>query len=417
MIATNNRSQFWRISDWRIGFKLPFFFLLLTVIPVVFIGLFVINLSRGALLDQGISTLQSASHSTAQRIDEELGEQREFIRVIGLLPELVRYIQNPSDPVARDAAQRVLTAAAEKSSDYESVALVNREGTIILSSVAGDVGADVRFRPYFQEAFRGTSYISDPSISVVTGRPAIFYSAPVKNDSGTVLAVVRSQLTINDVWNFVEQDDGVAGPGSFGMLLDENGLRLGHSSSKGNRQTVQEILLYRAVAPLPANVETDLVAEKRFGKATATNVQILPLPDVALRLTSSGTSVFETRADTNNTRNQAVMVRLQSKPWRYLVAAPLTTFTATADRTTFFVIILSGLVGAIAVIAALLISRSITRPIIRLSQVADRISLGEVDAKIDVSGEDEVGELAEALSRMQESIQAAIERLRARRAA
>ncbi len=415
MIATNNRSSFWQISNWRIGFKLPFFFLLFTVIPIVLIGLFVINLSRGALLAQGTVTLQSASQATARQIDAKLSEQREFIRVVGLLPDVVRYVQNPFDLVARDAAQRVLTATTEKAGDYESVAIVSKEGTIILSSFANDVGADVKFRPYFQEALKGATYISDPAISVVTGQPAIFYSAPVKSDSGAVLAVVVSRVRIDAIWELVEADDGVAGSGSFGMLLDENGLRLAHSSSKGNRQTVQDILLYRAVAPLPANVETTLVAEKRFGKATATDVQILPLPDVALRLTGSDTSIFETRADTNSVRNQAAMIKLQNKPWRYLVAAPLATFTATADRTTLLIAILSIVVGGVAVVIALILSRSITRPLVYLSRVADRISLGELDAKIEVNSKDEVGELAEALSRMQESLQAAIERMRGRR--
>src|SRR5574341_189233 len=395
MIATNNRSPLWQINNWRIGLKLPFFFLLLTVIPVFLIGLFVINVSRGALLDQGIITLQSASHSTAQRIDDELKEQREFIAIVGQMPEIVRFAQNPFDASARDGALRGLRAASTKAANYESVALVDRDGTIILSSITTDVNTDVKFRPYFQEAFKGASYISDPAISVVTGRPAIFYSAPVKSESGTVLAVVRSELRIDDVWDLVERDDGVAGPGSFGMLLDENGLRLAHSSSKGNRQTVQDILLYRAVAPLPADGETTLVAEKRFGEATATDVQILPLPDVALRLIGSDTSVFETRADTNNTRNQAVMVNLQNKQWRYLVAAPLATFTATADRTTSLIAILSILVGGVAVMIAFILSRSITRPLVYLSRVADRISLGELDAKIQVNSKDEVGDLAE----------------------
>jgi methyl-accepting chemotaxis protein len=353
--------------------------------PLVLIGLFVINQSRGALLDQGIATLQSASRSTAQRIDEKLTEQRDLIAIIGQMPEVVRYVQNVFDASARDAALRALRAVATKSTAYESIAWVDRDGTIILSSVTTDVGTDVRFRPYFQAAIKGDSYISDPSVSVVTGRPAIFYSAPIKSESGTVIAVVRSQLTIDDIWDLVEQDDGVAGPGSFGMLLDENGLRLAHSSSKGNRQTIQDTLLYRAVAPLPSNVETTLVAEKRLGRATATEVQTLLLPDVALRLASSGTSIFETGADTNAFRNQAVMVKLQSKAWRYLVAAPLSTFTAAADRATQLIAILSIVVGSIAVVIALIISRSITQPLVNLSQVAYRISLGEVDAKITVS--------------------------------
>jgi C4-dicarboxylate-specific signal transduction histidine kinase len=417
MIATSGRSHFWRISDWRIGFKLPFFFLVLTVIPLVLIGLFVINLSRGALLDQGIATLQSASHSTAQRVDDELTKQRDLIAIVAQMPEIARYVQNGSDASARDGALKVLRALAAQSTVYESIALIDRNGSIILSSAATEVGTDVRFRPYFQEAIKGATYISDPSVSIVTGLPAIFYAAPVKAESGTVIAIVRSQLSINEIWSLVEQDDGVAGPGSYGMLLDENGLRLAHSSSKGNRQTVQDTLLYRAVAPIPANIETTLVAEKRLGSSTATEVQTLLLPDVASRLTNLGVSIFETGADTNSSRNQAVMVKLQSKAWRYLVAAPLSTFTAPADRATLLIAILSIVVGGIAVFIALMISRSITRPLVTLAQIAYRISVGEVNAKITVSGKDEVGELADAFKRMQTSIETAIERLRARRAA
>ena len=56
-----------------------------------------------------------------------------------------------------------------------------------------------------------------------------------------------------------------------------------------------------------------------------------------------------------------------------------------------------------------------TNPIVHLTQVADRISLGELDMEIGLNRKDEIGELAEALSRMQASLQATMERLRARR--
>jgi methyl-accepting chemotaxis protein len=75
--------------------------------------------------------------------------------------------------------------------------------------------------------------------------------------------------------------------------------------------------------------------------------------------------------------------------------------------------------AALSLIAALVlvfaVARSITQPISQLSRVADRLSLGELDARIEIDSQDEVGELAESISRMQVSLQAAIERLRSRR--
>jgi HAMP domain-containing protein len=50
-----------------------------------------------------------------------------------------------------------------------------------------------------------------------------------------------------------------------------------------------------------------------------------------------------------------------------------------------------------------------------LTEVADRISVGELDAEIKTKSDDEIGDLAEAISRMQESVRLSIERLRKRR--
>ncbi|MEO8540502.1 MAG: HAMP domain-containing protein [bacterium] len=66
---------------------------------------------------------------------------------------------------------------------------------------------------------------------------------------------------------------------------------------------------------------------------------------------------------------------------------------------------------------ALFISASITRPMTHLAEVADRMSLGELDVDIDVEGNNEIGQLAESLRRMQSSLRSAIERLRQRRTA
>jgi HAMP domain-containing protein len=69
------------------------------------------------------------------------------------------------------------------------------------------------------------------------------------------------------------------------------------------------------------------------------------------------------------------------------------------------------LIGAIV----LMYSFRLTRKIRRLTEVADRISIGDLDAEISVRSKDEIGELAEAITRMQESIRLSIRRLRATR--
>ena len=59
-------------------------------------------------------------------------------------------------------------------------------------------------------------------------------------------------------------------------------------------------------------------------------------------------------------------------------------------------------------------SRSVIRPILYLSEVADKISMGELDTPIQIEAKGEVGALAESIERMQTNVKAAIERLQRR---
>jgi methyl-accepting chemotaxis protein len=74
--------------------------------------------------------------------------------------------------------------------------------------------------------------------------------------------------------------------------------------------------------------------------------------------------------------------------------------------------------GGIAAFFLLIVSwfgHRLTKRIQSLTEVAERISVGELEAEVEVKGKDEISTLAEAISRMQESVRLSIERLRRRR--
>jgi nitrogen fixation/metabolism regulation signal transduction histidine kinase len=81
----------------------------------------------------------------------------------------------------------------------------------------------------------------------------------------------------------------------------------------------------------------------------------------------------------------------------------------------FYLVILIALIITIGVIYYY--SRSVIRPILNLSEVADKISMGDLDTPIQVRGKGEVRVLAESIERMQTSVKAAIERLQKRKEA
>ncbi|MDA3895342.1 MAG: zinc-ribbon domain-containing protein [Desulfobacteraceae bacterium] len=75
------------------------------------------------------------------------------------------------------------------------------------------------------------------------------------------------------------------------------------------------------------------------------------------------------------------------------------------------------LISAIVLIGLIIIvyGYRLTRNIQYLTEAADRISVGDLEAEIDVHSKDEIGNLADAISRMQDSLRFSIERLRRRR--
>jgi HAMP domain-containing protein len=88
--------------------------------------------------------------------------------------------------------------------------------------------------------------------------------------------------------------------------------------------------------------------------------------------------------------------------------------TLTDDARNFSLMVLAGTLVLVGIIVWVY-SHRLTGKIKSLTEVTERISVGDLAAEVETKSKDEIGELAEAISRMQESIRLSIERLRRRR--
>jgi HAMP domain-containing protein len=75
------------------------------------------------------------------------------------------------------------------------------------------------------------------------------------------------------------------------------------------------------------------------------------------------------------------------------------------------------LVGVVAIalaaslLFALLVTRGITGRVLRLKDIADKVSLGDLETPVGIESNDEIGDLAHAFERMRSSLKAAMARL------
>jgi methyl-accepting chemotaxis protein len=80
--------------------------------------------------------------------------------------------------------------------------------------------------------------------------------------------------------------------------------------------------------------------------------------------------------------------------------------------------LVAGFTIAAAILGVVLawgITRSVTRPVRRLVEVADNISMGDLDMPVEVTSRDEIGELQESIERMRVSLETVLERLKKQR--
>jgi HAMP domain-containing protein len=88
---------------------------------------------------------------------------------------------------------------------------------------------------------------------------------------------------------------------------------------------------------------------------------------------------------------------------------------ALTDRAKMVTLVIMGATLLLIGIIVAAYGHRLTGKIRSLTEVADRISVGELGMEIETQSKDEIGDLAEAIARMQDSIRLSIERLRRRR--
>lgn len=378
-----------------------------SLLPIALTSFVSIRGTRDELTSLSVTNIRQRASATANAIDAYLQARLGDILLVSRLPDIIRFAQNPADPNGKAAARAALASAAARSPEYESVAVVDEGGTIAVASIASDEGTSVKFREYFTNALTGTPHVSDPSYSVITNRPALFFSAPVRDPGGgRVLAVVRTRVNLAAIWDLVEGDAGSVGEGAHGFLVDDFGIRLAVSETKGRRAEA-ESLIYKPIAPIDAETAKRLAADKRFGQKTAEQLVVDPLPTLraALEELRRGTSANAAFAYGGGAAEQrGVVARLQTKPWAYVLAVPLSTYTKAADDATLEALGALALGLVLSLVAAALLTRSLVRPLRALAAKATRVSTGDVDlreARFETRrGDDITREVASAFDRM-----------------
>lgn len=223
----------------------------------------------------------------------------------------------------------------------------------------------------FSQAGQGERGISSIYIDEITGEPMIMMAVPVTDIFGDFRGTLMAEVNLKFMWDMIYNMK--IGKTGLAYVVDKQGnlIAFGDISRvlRGdNLARLDEVAEFIAGDELN-HVSSAEISEGILGNLVVANHAHLVNPDWAVVVEMPVEEAYET----------------------IYISIWLSLFTMLIS---FF----------LAIIAGLYLSRRITKPIISLRNAAIRIGKGELDTRIKVSTNNEVGELASAFNQMTEEL-------------
>lgn len=232
-------------------------------------------------------------------------------------------------------------------------------------------------RQYYKDIIKGKQLSWQTLIGKTSKKPALVLAIPIKKGN-QLIGVIAAEMTIDEISrNIARWKNGKTG---YAFLIDEKRRVVVHPKKQF---VVKQVNLSRH--PLIAS----------FRKGNWTNH--------TTRFSNSEGNTFY--GHVRNIRRGWAIALQQAEAE---VFEPLKRV-----RDYAFILLIATIV--IVSLVAWIFARAIVTPIMKLTDVAERMSLGDLNMQINIPSKDEIGLLAQAIKRMQISLRLAMERLRRRR--
>ncbi|MEY3301686.1 MAG: methyl-accepting chemotaxis protein [Pseudanabaena sp.] len=339
--------------------------------PVLLVGIAGYLIADNTVTTQVRTSHTQASSSTADKISRFMFERYGDAQVLANLPIF-------TDPKVRkiySTAERseILTKYAENYGVYDSIAVFDLQGNTLVQMRDGKPISNYSDRPYFQEAIKtGKAVLNPPAVSKSSGKVSIEIAAPIRDaETNQIIGALRTRIPVKVIEDLVSAADKESGY----KIIDAKGIIFVSRDKDVVGKPLREA--FEGIDSLIANNKAD---SKTSVKAT------------------NGSFKLVGYAPTTE------LTGMPSLNWKFILTVDEDeAFQAVSELSLVF--LLGGLISAvvIGVIAAWLANRAV-KPIQNAAGVVAKIGKGDLDTRLEVSSEDELGILCSNINRMTEQL-------------
>jgi PAS domain S-box-containing protein len=344
-------------------------------------------------------SLQRA-RGTAQVLDTFLTHALEDARFLGTTPTFVEFLRDPRDPAVREQVARSI-AEMRAIYQYDAICLADTYGTVVASTHAPALGRQYTTAPFFRSAITGQTAFDTPRYDPYDQQVYLHFSAPVRDARGIVLGALIIRIPMTALDQIIAADNDFAGRGDYGVLTDDLGIRLAHSTRPDLR--------FKPLAPLGADVANALVQEQRFGPATeylladaSHNPELVAR--ARLLLYDPTTDPYVSFPSIAAGPVVAALVPLTQQRWVYSIRTPEASIWASAQQQTQHIIVATFAVGIAAILATFVATRWVTYPLRHVADVANALAAGDTTRRAHLPTRDEIGQMATAFDAMADAL-------------
>jgi GAF domain-containing protein/HAMP domain-containing protein len=392
-----------------IQIRLTTAFIALVIIPLAISSIvqnqFTLNTLRGEITDKTLVTGQQV----AFEIDRFYTRNLELVKDEAQTPVLATYIKVEGTGVpigaVRDEVQLLMRVLQKRETEerqfLSSYAILDQQGNILYDTLDTRIGTYEGSSACFTQAFQQSIPVYIPIEFSEDGHSYISFCAPIQDRSKVTVGVLRIKYGGLVLQRLLQNYTGLLGPYSYAILFDEYSLRLADTQTPVLTYTYPIKLTEMEASDLQNRNRMPLTEESKLYQENPELTRVLrSANDQDINFYIELTGKENSTTEDENYPEIGSVVSLSNLPWKvayFQADFNPATFQEPQDQLTA---ITSALVALVVSFIGIAVSRVLSQPIISLTETAEQVAGGDLNARADITHNDETGALAKAFNSM-----------------
>ncbi len=374
--------------------RLILLLIVFALLPFVLLKIVAFPRIQADLQDVLIRNLDGIGHKQAELVTDWMHERMKNVRVVANNPLIIKSVKITKEDADYGNIVQYLEVVRDEYGN-KGVFISNDKGLVTVATITENVGSDISKTAYFQEAMQGKTYVSGviPSeIPLVNelgekelGMPTMFVSTPLKDRDGVVIGIVAIRLDVNNLNNLmltlnlgrtgetyiVNKDGYMVTESRFASHLKEMGL-------VKKRCALELKLINQETGELAGGVRQCVAGNSGFDANGYKDYSGITVLGVWRWLPEFGWGII---AEIDRDEGYGAAYNL-----KYIVGSMLL------------------ILAFPFVMVAYFIGRKTSVPIIKLTEVTEKMASGDLTQRVDIRRDDEIGKLANSFNVMVKSL-------------